>query len=49
MPNSDRPNLLLITTDQQRWDALGINGNPLIDTTNLDALAAVGTNFTRAY
>ncbi len=44
-----RPNILLITTDQQRWDALGINGNPAIDTPNLDALAACGVNFSRAY
>src|ERR1700722_15128786 len=49
MPASDRPNILLITTDQQRSDALGINNNRLLDTTNLDALAAAGTNFTRAY
>lgn len=44
-----KPNILLITTDQQRWDTLGINGNPLIQTAHLDALAAGGTNFTRAY
>ena len=49
MPTPDRPNILLITTDQQRSDALGINNNWLIDTANLDALAASGTNFTRAY
>jgi arylsulfatase len=44
-----RPNLLLITTDQQRWDTLGINGNSLIRTPNLDALAAGGVNFSKAY
>ncbi len=40
-----RPNVLLITTDQQRWDALGASGNPLVKTPNLDALAASGTYF----
>jgi arylsulfatase len=44
-----RPHILLITTDQQRHDALGINGNPVIETPNLDALAARGTNFSRCY
>ena len=36
-----RPNILLLYTDQQRWDALGANGNPDISTPNLDRLAAV--------
>ncbi|MBI3832576.1 MAG: sulfatase-like hydrolase/transferase [Planctomycetes bacterium] len=44
-----RPHLLLITTDQQRHDALGINGNPILQTQNLDHLAATGVNFSRAY
>ncbi|MBP6506908.1 MAG: sulfatase-like hydrolase/transferase [Opitutaceae bacterium] len=44
-----KPNILLITTDQQRWDTLGINGNRVIQTAHLDHLAATGTNFTRAY
>ncbi|MEX0652720.1 MAG: sulfatase-like hydrolase/transferase [Phycisphaeraceae bacterium] len=44
-----RPNILLITTDQQRYDALGINGNTILQTPNLDHLASRGTNFSRAY
>ena len=28
----DRPNVLLLYTDQQRWDALGASGNPHIHT-----------------
>ena len=44
-----RPNFLLITTDQQRGDALGINGNDVLQTPNLDYLAASGVNFTRGY
>lgn len=43
-----KPNLLLITSDQQHWTTLGVL-NPRIKTPNLDRLAAMGTNFTRAY
>lgn len=39
------PNILLIYTDQQRWDALGANGNADIHTPNLDRLAAAGCTF----
>jgi arylsulfatase len=45
----DRPHLLLITTDQQRGDALGLHGNRFLETPNLDALAARGLDFHRAY
>ena len=44
-----RPNILIITTDQQRGDALGAAGNTEIKTPNLDALAAGGTNFARHF
>lgn len=44
-----RPNLLLITTDQQRYDAMGLNGNLHLQTQNLDAMAARGVNFARGY
>ncbi|MDE2778020.1 MAG: sulfatase-like hydrolase/transferase [Chloroflexota bacterium] len=44
-----RPNILLVYTDQQRWDALGVNGNGEIISPNLDALAARGTNFSRHF
>jgi len=40
-----RPNILILYTDQQRWDALGVNGNTDIQTPNLDRLAAEGVNF----
>lgn len=42
-----RPNVLIIYTDQQRWDALGAAGNSEISTPNLDRLAAGGTRFAR--
>jgi uncharacterized sulfatase len=43
-----KPNILLITSDQQHWHTLGCL-NPEISTPNLDRLAAEGTLFTRAY
>lgn len=44
-----RPNILLIYTDQQRWDALGAAGNPAIHTPNLDRLAAESLRFDRCF
>lgn len=43
------PNVLLITADQLRYDALGCSGNTCIQTPNIDALAASGVNFTNCY
>ncbi|MBU0610963.1 MAG: sulfatase-like hydrolase/transferase [Armatimonadetes bacterium] len=43
-----RPNILLITADHMRNDAVGANGNPFIRTPNLDALARRGVTFTNA-
>lgn len=40
-----RPNILILYTDQQRWDALGANGNPDVRTPHLDRLAARGISF----
>lgn len=44
----ERPNILMIMTDQQRRDTLGAYGCGWIPTPNLDRLAAAGTTFTRA-
>ena len=44
-----RPNILLITADQQRYDTIGALGFPFAKTPNLDALAADGMVFTRCY
>ncbi|CAG7647744.1 Ulvan-active sulfatase [Paenibacillus solanacearum] len=43
-----RPNILLITSDQQHWNTIGAF-NPELRTPNLDRLAEEGTTFTRAY
>src|SRR5690606_229619 len=44
----DRPNLILIMADDQSAGALGCYGNPVIQTPNLDALAARGIRFDQA-
>ena len=40
-----KTNILLITTDEQRFDTLGCNNNSYIKTPNLDRLATEGINF----
>ena len=45
----ERPNLLLLMSDQHRGDALGADGNKAIVTPNLDALAASGVRFRNAF
>lgn len=42
-------NIVLITCDELRADALSCYGNRVISTPNLDALAARGVRFERAY
>lgn len=42
-------NILLVTTDQQRYDSLGCNGGKIARTPIVDSLAARGINFHRAY
>ena len=44
-----RPNVLLLYTDQQRWDTIGAGGNSLIHTPNLDSLSARGALFNNSY
>jgi len=43
-----KPNILVIMTDQQAWDAVGYSGNKMIETPNLDRLASEGVNFSHA-
>jgi len=40
----DKPNLLLIMTDQQRWDAMGCSGG-WVETPHMDRIAAEGVRF----
>jgi arylsulfatase A-like enzyme len=44
----EKPNFLFITTDQQRWDTVGIH-NPVLKTPNMDRLAQDGMQFDRMY
>ncbi len=46
--DGDRPNILLICTDQMRADWMGTNGHPVVQTPHLDELAANGINFRSA-
>ncbi|GMV95053.1 MAG: arylsulfatase [Candidatus Hydrogenedentota bacterium] len=46
---TDRPNILLLMTDQQRFDSLGCYGVPFAHTPNLDRLARDGAVFERCY
>ena len=41
-------NILFMTTDQQRFDALGCNGGAVARTPVADRLAAEGVNYLRA-
>lgn len=45
----ERLSFLAIITDQMRVDHMGCTGNPVIQTPNLDRIAATGMRFTRAY
>lgn len=44
-----RPNVLLIMTDQQRGDSLGIYDHPVLLTPNIDSIGGRGTIFAKAY
>lgn len=44
----ERPNIIFILTDDQRWDALGYAGNKTIQTPEMDKLAEQGVYFQQA-
>ncbi|QQA43869.1 sulfatase [Pelagovum pacificum] len=46
---TDRPNILWICTDQQRFDTLGCYGNTFVKTPNIDRLAEEGVLFENTY
>ncbi|MBI3970479.1 MAG: sulfatase-like hydrolase/transferase [Chloroflexi bacterium] len=47
--STNRPNILIIMTDQHRADAMGCAGHPAIQTPHLDRLAARGVRFEHAF
>jgi len=44
-----RPNVVLILTDDQRWDAMSCAGHPLLRTPHLDRMAAEGARFANMF
>ena len=45
----EKPNILLILTDQQRWDLLGCYGASQCRTPHIDHLASRGVRFNNAF
>jgi len=45
----ERPNFLVIMTDQHRGDCLGLERHPVLLTPNIDFIGARGAHFTSAY
>jgi arylsulfatase len=45
----ERPNVVLIVTDQQRFDTIAALGFPFMDTPNLDRLVREGVSFTNCF
>ena len=45
----EKPNIILIMTDDMGWGDVGFNGNTVIQTPNLDELASEGMVFDRFY
>jgi arylsulfatase A-like enzyme len=45
----EKPNIVFLLTDDQRWDALGYAGNDIIHTPGMDKLAAEGVYFPNAF
>jgi arylsulfatase A-like enzyme len=45
----EKPNIIFILTDDQRWDALGYAGNEVIHTPEMDKLAKEGVYFKNAF
>jgi arylsulfatase A-like enzyme len=45
----ERPNILLVQSDQHRYDCVGANGHPLLETPAMDRLASEGVSVPNAY
>ena len=48
-PHAKRPNIIFLMSDDQRWDAMGCMGNPVVKTPNINRLASDGVLFTNAF
>jgi arylsulfatase len=49
MPAPDRPNIILIITDQQRYDTIAALGYPHMETPHLDRLVREGVSFDNCF
>ncbi len=49
LPGGKARNIVLILTDDHRYDAMGFAGHPFLKTPNLDALARGGAHFRNAF
>ena len=49
MATTDRPNVIVFFTDQQRWDTAGVHGNPAGLTPNFDRMALAGTHLFNSF
>ena len=47
--DAPRPNLVVLLVDDMRFDDFGAAGNPIVETPNIDRLAAEGARFTQAF
>ncbi len=48
-PTARRPNIIFIMTDDQTVDQMSCYGHPILETPNLDRIAAAGTRFERCF
>lgn len=46
---AERPNIIVLLADDQRWDTLGVYGNSIIQTPHIDRLAGMGVTFKNAF
>ena len=49
VPGDDRPNIIFIITDQQRFDTIAALGFPHVDTPNLDRLVHEGVSYSQCH
>lgn len=47
--STGQPNVIVVFTDQQRWDTTGVHGNPLDLTPHFDRMARSGTHVAQAF
>lgn len=48
-PPDDRPNVILVLTDDHRFDAMGFMGHPFLETPHMDRMAREGVHLTNAF